>query len=306
MDVLKEKLRLLLQKKYLLPISAATLSAIILIRIIQLNVAIDYTTGFFSKSSWSMSLLAIIMLLLSAYAVWQVISGKLQIVSPYRGTHLKPAAVICLVLGGIMMVSGFAQILGWSASTDDSKALELLAMLFCIAAGGAFLYHGYLMYTEAVDKLENHCLLAIAVLWSILNLMSNFIRHTTIASVSEYLFDFLFCAVAVLFLLYYAKLTAGIEGKHGSYPLLITGFVAVILGAVSTIPPLFCGAFWKLGIGNYLNPVSLSLTVFIGYMMFLFLTDALQNGHDSALCRNVLGCEYQYETVRVGNLTWSH
>ena len=308
MDGLKERIQQLLQKKYLFPVSAVLLLMVVIVRIIQLNVAIDYTTGFFSKNSWSMPLLAVVMILFFVYAVWQTVHRKFQISYPYHEMNLKPAAIVCFALGGVMMLSGFAQILGWSANTGDAKILELLAMLFCIAAGGAFLYHGYLMFAGAEDKLQNHCLLAVAVLWSVLNLMSNFIRHTTIASISEYLFDFLFCAASVLFLLYYAKFTAGIDGKKGDYPLL-TGFSAVLLGAVSSIPPLFCGAFWKLGISQYVNPVSIILTVFIGYMMFLFITDAMQENKGSAGVspwRDALECEYQYESVRVGNLKWSH
>ena len=308
MDGLKERIQRWLQVKYLLPVSAVSLLMVIIVRMIQLNVAIDYTTGFLSKSSWSMTLLAVIMLLFFAYAVWQTVHCKLHILYPYREIHLKPAAIICFVLGGVMMLSGFVQILGWSANTADAKILELLTMLFCIAAGGTFLYHGYLMFSGAADKLQNHSLLAVVVLWSILNLMSNFIRHTTIASISEYLFDFLFCAASVLFLLYYAKFTAGIDGKKRDCFLLITGFAAVLLGAVSSIPPLFCGAFWKLGIRQYVNPVSIALTVFIGYMMFLFITDAMRatkDGTTASSWRNALACEYQYESVRVGNLKWS-
>lgn len=303
MDGLKEKLQQCLQTKYLFPVAAASLLIVMVVRTVQLNVAIDYTTGFFSKSSWSMPLLAVIMILFLAYAVWQTLHHKFQIDFPYHEVNLKPAAILSFILGGIMMLSGFAQILGWSAHTGDAKTLELLAMLFCIAAGGAFLYHGYLLFTGAEDKLQNHCLLAVPVLWAILNLMSNFIQHTTIASISEYLFDFLFCAASVLFLLYYAKFTAGIKGKNQDYYLLITGFITVILGAVSGIPPLFCGAFWKLGISQYVNPVSIALTVFIGYMMFIFLTNAVRKGSgEASLRQDTLGCEYQYESVRVGNL----
>ena len=151
MDGWKEKIQQCLQTKYLLPVSAASLLVVMVVRIIQLNVAIDYTTGFFSKNSWSMPLLAALMILFFAYAVWQILHHKFQIAFPYHEVNLKPAAILSFILGGIMMLSGFAQILGWSAHTGDAKTLELLAMLFCIAAGGAFLYHGYLLFTGAED-----------------------------------------------------------------------------------------------------------------------------------------------------------
>ena len=79
MDGLKERIQQLLQKKYLFPVSAVLLLMVVIVRIIQLNVAIDYTTGFFSKNSWSMPLLAVVMILFFVYAVWQTVHCKFQI-----------------------------------------------------------------------------------------------------------------------------------------------------------------------------------------------------------------------------------
>lgn len=110
MDGLKERIQQLLQKKYLFPVSAVLLLMVVIVRIIQLNVAIDYTTGFFSKNSWSMPLLAVVMILFFVYAVWQTVHRKFQISYPYHEMNLKPAAIVCFALGGVMMLSGFAQI----------------------------------------------------------------------------------------------------------------------------------------------------------------------------------------------------
>lgn len=303
----KEKLKTLFRLRFLLPVSLGAVIAAVIVRIVQLHVAIDFTTGFFSEKTVWVPLLTVLLILFSLYAAGLAICNRLQAVNPYEGHRLRPIGVAAMALGVVMIVSGFAEILKSAGEGSGVQLFTYVAILLGIAAGGAFLYQGFLLFQQEIYKLQGHVLMLVPAVWSVARLMVNFIAHTTIASVSEYLFDILFDAAVVLFLFYFARFTAGLRRERQEQFLLFFGLLTVMLGAVSTVPPLFCKLFEARGIGQYFSLpdfAALFLTVFAGWMMFLFVRSWIKAEcipPEKPLSVD-LDCEYRYETVGIDGL----
>lgn len=295
------------QLKYLLPVLAGLLAAAVAVRIIQLNVAVDFTTGFYSKKTLWIPLLTVLLLIYTAFSTVHALYHKIRPVAPFRMKNPLPAAVITGAAGAMLMLEGFIGILALALRVLASDPMNLITMILEIASGAAFVYHASLLYRRLYERLQNHILLAVPVVWALFSLISSFVRHTTIARVSEYVFDILFSAVLVLFLLYYARYTAGLLEENRKYRLVISGFWLVIFGTVSALPVLFCKLFEPNKIGQHIAAPALStvaLTVFAGMLMFLIVAEAgRQSDKEETAFSASTDCEYQYQTVRV-NLKW--
>jgi len=303
----KDKLKQIFRLKNLLPISLIAVVAAVFLRIIQLNVAIDFTTGFFNKQTVIVPLLTVLILVYLAYSVAVLIYHPIRMDQPYRPEWSIPSVVIAGVTGIVLVVEGVTTVFGSAPHSDDFNTLSWIAVFLKMIAGFAMLYQAYLFYRREERKLQNHVFMICAVAWSLLDLVNTFIHHTTVASISAYVFDILFAASLTLFLLYYARFTAGlIQGRQRVF-LMIFAACTLILGSVSTIPQLFCRLVQYQGVGQYISLPSfstLALTVFAGWISFVFIKETLllTGWSKSKAVTNTVDCEYQYETVRVENL----
>ncbi len=304
---LGKKLKMLFRLRFLLPVSLGVLIAAVATRIIQLFVAVDFTTGFFKENSFWVPLLTVLLVLFSLYGMGQALCNRFSAADPYQQYRLKPLGAATMLLGVVMLLSGFAAILQSAGDRSDARLLVYITILLEIAAGGAFLYHGFLLLQQEIRRLKRHVLMLVPAIWSAFRLITNFIAHTTIASISEYLFDILFDAAVVLFLFYFARFTAGLRRKHQERFLLLFGLLTVMLGAVSTMPPLFFKIFAATELGQQLSWPDFSallLTVFVGWMLVFFIKSWIDSEEtiEERLRSVRLDCEYQYETVGIEGL----
>ncbi len=303
----KEKVKTIFRLRFLLPVSLGAVLAAVILRIVQLNVAVDFATGFFIEHSVWVPLLAALLVLFALYAIGQTACNLFPPVNPYEGHRLKPIGIAAMLLGVVMIASGFVEILTSAGTGSATGLLQYLVILLEIAAGGVFLYQGFLLLQQAAEKLQSHVLMLVPAVWSVVSLMVNFIAHTTIAGISEYLFDILFDAAAVLFLFYFARFTAGLWRKRQEQLMLLFGLLTVMLGAVSTVPPLFCKLFEWNRIGRRIafpDFSALFLTVFVGWCLFLFVQSWLraESPTPNKQMPADLDCEYRYETVGIEGL----
>lgn len=90
----KEKLKQIFRLSRFLPVSLGAVSAALLVRILQLNLAVDFATGFFQEDTFLVPLLTVILLLYLAYAVIVLLLHPLRLEQPYKMKNPLPAAVI--------------------------------------------------------------------------------------------------------------------------------------------------------------------------------------------------------------------
>ncbi len=290
--------------KHLLPISIAAVIAAVMVRIIQLNVAVDLSTGFFSREAAVIPLLTLLILLYFVYAIIVLALHPMRLEHPYGIRNTLASGVITGAAALILIAESAIAIMEQS---DTFHTLNWFSVFSKIIAGGVLLYHAYLFFRKAEVRLKNHAWLIFPVIWSLLELVEIFVQHTTVISISERVFDVLFMASLALFLLYYARFTAGVLREKQKLRLMLTAICTVMLGAVSTVPPLFCKLLEFRGIGQEVAFPSLStlaMTVFAGWMSFLFVRETLifSGWRRKKTVPAAVDCEYRYETVGIDNL----
>ena len=102
----KEKLKQIFRLSRFLPVSLGAVSAALLVRILQLNLAVDFATGFFQEDTFLVPLLAVILLLYLAYAVIVLLLHPLRLEQPYKMKNPLPAAVIFGAAGILLLLEG--------------------------------------------------------------------------------------------------------------------------------------------------------------------------------------------------------
>ena len=294
----KEKLKQIFRLSRFLPVSLGVVSAALLVRILQLNLAVDFATGFFQEDTFLVPLLAVILLLYLAYAVIVLLLHPLRLEQPYKMKNPLPAAVIFGAAGILLLLEGIIALFG----TDGM--LERITTLLEAASGAVLLYHAVLLWKKEQKRLQNHVFFLVPALWSVLELVCIFVHHTTVANISSYIFEILFSAALVLFLVYYARFTAGLLRRDQKRRLMISGVFAVALGAVTSVPPLFCRLVEYSGIGSQIilpGFSSLAFTLISGLLLFLFVRETLASGQNSST-GSAFECEYGCESVGVEGL----
>lgn len=295
-----EKFKPYFRLKYFLPVLCVTSFMAVLLRILQYFTVIDLQTGFFDQNSFLVVLLDLLLVLFTLYLTFQSGFEPPKTRRMYAGRQQKPQSVFSALLGVLLIGAGARVLYGDAAVQAGLRPILLLEGLLSAAAGVAFLYHAFLLWQKKTKKLEDHIWLTIPAVWSLFRLMSEFLRQTTIAGVSQNVLDILFYADAVIFLFYLARFTAGLLSEKGEKVLFWSGALLVVIGVVFTLPPLFYRLFG--GVGNvhagWPDFVAMALTLFAGGVVVMLVQNSAKRADDSY----DLDCDYGYETVFVKKL----
>lgn len=292
-----EALKRIFRLNRFLPVSLGAVLVALLVRILQLNLTVDFSTGFYTQNTLLVPLLGIILILYFVYAAVVLTFSPVRLEHPYKLRNTVPAAVIFAFSGILLAVEGLILLFGRDGT------LERFTAFLEAVSGVTVLYHAGLVWKREQRRLQNHIFFLVPAVWSVFDLVRVFVRHTTVANISAYIFEILFSAFLTLFLLYYARFTAGLLRPGQKRLLAATSVLTAMLGAVTSIPPLFCRLTEYDGIGRLVPLPDFSVLAFAvisGLMLFLSVRETLAPA--SSVGGSAHDCEYGCETVGVEGL----
>ena len=141
------------------------------------------------------------------------------------------------ILGGAALLVGVAQLSEpftlFVALYEIPPVIHILRLVFIGLSGLYFCYFGVM---NLLGNRPNPCLSLIAVVSTILRLITAFMSFTGMANVSDNVYDILALTTTLFFMLFYSKSLVGIEFKSGKTAIFTSGITAVLLNTAAVLP----------------------------------------------------------------------
>ncbi|MDY3988534.1 MAG: hypothetical protein SOY88_04245 [Massilioclostridium sp.] len=245
----------------------------ILFRSIQLGGSINFATGFYNGSSalmfalnFSLVLFAVLLFLMS----WM--SRTEYLIQMGRHSH-KALKYLSFVLCAAFLINGFVDLYQMMISrTQVMGVLEIFGAAASIGAGLSFLFQGLTIQQPRESAVS--ALYGVPCIWSCIVLITMFVQHTVVVTVSENLYNILRMIFLVIFLLTSSKFLAGYADKKNERWLLFTGLMTIVLSAVTTIPLLIVRLFGKFYTVSHVvqaGPLDFLLMLYTAVFVFAYL-----------------------------------
>lgn len=230
------------------------------LRVIQYTTAYDATIGLFLSGTpihlWlalccgAVALLAVIGLLFSR---------RRPPTQPELAPAGKPTVFFCSLFGVISALYAMSLLIGMSEQTGLSISSAVMVLLALLLSVSAFLTAGALK--RGCYRRSEQFMASFAMVYFTIDLISNYLANTEMATPWHYAFFVLSDVCFLLFFFYHARLMA-LGGRTGA--VLSYGGAALCFGAAEYIPPILLGAVtsWPrtmLGIGALIYILTLCL-----------------------------------------------
>lgn len=211
------------------------------VRTIQLLYFIDYSTGFYVQGDQTADILSALLNIV-LWAGLIVIAlllffGQGEYPETFRNRN-KPlgfaamAAGLCLLIRmGFVLVNEFPQV--GRGVLDLSSALQIALLVLAAVALNAY---GLKLIEGQTEKSKFGFLMLMPTFWAALTLMSSFMAHTTIANISENLFDILALSFTTIFLYTFTRVSMGYLGTMTETVLLMSGTMTAAFSLLSALP----------------------------------------------------------------------
>ncbi len=298
-----EKLRKFLRLKSLLPISLAVIITVVLLRTVQFYLAIDPVSGFFDPNNIIAPLITIVIVGYLIYVIALLIGYSARIDRPYRLRYRTLTAIFSIITGFVLAAEGLIQLFGGAAQAGQMSTIGMFCVMMRLVSGGVFCYQAYLFYDRAGEQQKQHNYFAFVAIWALLDLAECFLQTTAVADISASVYDLLFSVSLLMFMVYYAEYTAGLIGDRQKNYIMVLSVSTTILGAVSILPPFVYKLIGNQATRDTLNWPSfgrLALTVFVGWIAYLFMQETLHVNGWNQPTKKVLSLpsEHKHKAVR--------
>lgn len=235
---------------YLFILAIASVTGVA-IRIVEFNFAIEQGTGFYKSDSFSVLVLNIIIIafILVMFTAFLIIKkDELQFEKTMDVKNSSTSKFILSILFAFSIVQAFLYALGIPAIIKKGDFLGVISILFAVALVGFFL--AMLYYN---GKMNGNSYLELLVLvplcWSLVRLISTFLKYTGIANISTHLFEVIMLAFFVLFFLTYAKV---ITGRGNERAMFVFGVCSIFGALITALPQMVLILMDKLNINDTL------------------------------------------------------
>lgn len=245
----------------------------VVLRTVQLSGSINFATGFYNGSSFLMFLLNFFLILfgvLAFFMSWMSHTTYLIVLGNRSHKWLK---YLSLILSAAFILQGFFEL--YEILIKRTRALgpfELLGAATAILSGFGFLFGAFTIQQPRNTSID--VLYALPCLWACVTLISMFVQHTVVITVSENLYNILRMIALVCFLLFSSKFLAGYSDKQNEHWLLFSGLMTVILSAMTTFPLLFIRLFGKQYTVSHVvqaGPVDFILMIYAAAFLVVYL-----------------------------------
>lgn len=210
---------------------------------------LEPATGFFAESHWSIYALYAVLVLAIA-AIWILGAAKRKSLDYSYDTVRRPAfgALSGLVAAGLIidLVSGMNSISSMPLDGAGSMHSPEVTAAYVIMAQMAVslisaIYFVVLCITSLIGKTSgaNFRLLSLTpVLWSMLRMISRFMRTISYVRVSELLFEMVMLIFMIMFFMAFAQCNSKVNESDCKWKLAAYGLPAALMALVTAVPRL--------------------------------------------------------------------
>lgn len=212
---------------------SAGLTASVLLRTCLILYAVDPKTGFYVEGSTLVSSLNILLIVFTAILLIPFLMKDRQKSSlPVHSSALSTVSFLLAVSMLLDAVLQLGQVIFGSggAGVFLSGITEAIASITFFSLGTQYL---------SVKKASHWAVSLLPVVWSAFHLITTFMHYTTIANISEYLFDIVRLVFVLLFLYCHARLTGNVKNYKQVNGLFACGLPAALYSGLSTLPHYF-------------------------------------------------------------------
>lgn len=262
-------------------------------RAIQLFCAIDYETGFY-KSHFSVALLNAILwagipisILVTLIGMSKRYKAGYRLNKSLTATVFLAAASVLTVIQTLGMIYSNIYFVAGGVGKDIVKITDWLMVILLAGSCAAFA-------ACAVDSAKGRPFgfyIVVPALYMACKLMMTFMSLTTIANISENLFNILSLSSSAIFLCTFAKIGMEYAGKSSSRLLIVSAFCTAVFGFVYVIPNYIltvCDMLDVINVGSFADSVvsvnfdELAVCVLAAVYTGVFLKKGKNTGFDSS------------------------
>jgi hypothetical protein len=211
---------------------------IIFLRVLELLHAIDPVTGFYKTGSvvvpvLNVMLIALVIVLLLPFVF------KNHLNSNAFTEKSKVNSIIAFLLGAALCIDTASQVHSFVKSADVGTFMIAITELF--AAIFFFILSDQKLTGK---KLSLAAPALLPVIWGIVTLGVSFMRYTSIANISEFLFDVLKMVFVLVFVYFNARIIGHVFNNNEGKGVISFGLTAALFCIISTVPRVIA---WFIG-----------------------------------------------------------
>ena len=168
------------------------------------------------------------------------------------------SAVFSIASGGVVLYQSLSE-------PGMTSGMDLVMVLFAFLSAMGFLYFIWRLKQKTAGVSD--IMLCLPCLWSCILLLSMFLKHMIVMTVTENIINILFVSGLCVFLLNAAKMTAGTAQPSCGRWLVISGSFTIITGLCATLPLFF---LWVITGQEYVSEHVLTATP-LEFIVLLFV-----------------------------------
>lgn len=219
---------------YLFIIAASCIPAVI-IRYIQLRDGTNLKTGYYNGDpTLNFAFFGILAFLFLICIIFTLIDRNRYQVSFFKSNTLA-IRLTALFADVFSVIFGIKGLYSMRVGGDGISAIDFFVIILAFLSAGGFAYMVWRLGRK--DGGASDVLLCMPCLWSCIVLLSMFLKHTVVATVTENIINILWAASCCVFLLSAAKIIADVDNDSSGRTLIISGSAAIITGLCATLPP---------------------------------------------------------------------
>lgn len=236
----KQKDSIVFQTPFFVVVSVALGLAAAVLRTIQIFNYIDFNTGFYSGPLWLSIVLNAIIILALILLVVMVTLDRNHYRHPISKIQGRAISIFALLMGMALIFYATTELLTSITTLGFTFTPGLIKILLQYLAAIGLMYMAVSLPTP--NRGIRDLIHLFPCLWAVVVLVSMFLQHTIVVTVTENLYNLLRMIFVLLFFFFCAKYYTGYTNKGTGRWLVVSGCMVFVLGCITTFP-LFLAHF---------------------------------------------------------------
>lgn len=239
-------------------------------RTYQLLNYINFENGYYTGPDWLMTLFYGLVILFLVLSFILVIYDKRMHRWQYTPPREKSIWVTSLICGVFSLLYAADLSLKWYTKVE-SIPLGPLIILFSILSSLAFFSLPAYVYRHDYTKNKFDFYLCFPGLLFCAILVSMFLQHTIVATISENALGFIRVSAQTIFFVFFAKLVMGYSGIISGKWMDFAGLIVGVIGLTTTIPVFIAYLFGNTYQSSFIlvaNPFDFTLILFTSVILY--------------------------------------
>lgn len=261
--------------KIFFAVFAVSVAVLVPVRTWVLLHSVDPATGFYYDSAPMVGALNIGLIVFTVALLVPFLMKRAGKLGTGTFNNAPVTAILAFILA-VSLIADFADKMSNIISFKTMSAGVFLTGLTAVFAGISFFVLGRAMMGK---NLNLNAVSLVPVLWGVVNLVSTFMNLTTIANISEYLYEVLQMVFCMIFLYYHARIISGMENRTEINGAVAFGLPCALFGLLASVPRIIVHLI-SAHKGSFPGVDGLVLIVFSVYVVSFLAHILIRNGEE--------------------------